>query len=63
MTKTKDETVAKYDGEKSITVGVSLIAVDCLKALLRTGLYGATLEDVCQRIIEERLRGMVEMKR
>lgn len=63
MTKTKDEIVVKYEGEKSITIGVSIIALDCLKSLLRTGLYGATIEDVCQRIIEERLRGMLEVKR
>jgi hypothetical protein len=53
----------KYEGAKTITVEVSIIAHDCLTRLLRTGLYGATIEEVAQRIIEERLRGMVEMKR
>jgi hypothetical protein len=62
MSKTKDGE-ARYEGAKTITIEVSIIAHDCLTRLLRTGLYGASIEEVTQRIIEERLRGMVEMKR
>jgi len=52
-----------YDCAKEITIEVSIIAHDLLKVLLATGLYGATIQQVAERIIEERLRGMVEMKR
>jgi hypothetical protein len=62
MTKTNEE-AARYEGGKTVAVHISIIAHDCLRRLLVTGLYGASIEDVAQRIIEERLRGMVEVKR
>ena len=61
MSKPKEQT--SYEGAKTISIELSIIGFDCLTRLLRTGLYGATIEEVAARLIEERLRGMVEMKR
>jgi hypothetical protein len=51
-----------YEGGKTVQVHVSLIAYDCLRKLLLTGLYGASIEEVVQRLIEERLRTMLDPK-
>jgi hypothetical protein len=52
----------KKPWNQSLTVEFSVQAIDCLKCLQRTGLYGHSLEEVTQRLVEERLRGMVPVK-
>jgi hypothetical protein len=48
-------------------VGVALGWIATIVRIMRgddeKNRYGETIEDVAQRIIEERLRGMVEVKR
>jgi hypothetical protein len=60
---TKKDEATLHLGAKTVTVELSIVAHACLTKLWLTGLYGATVEEAAQRIIEERVRGMVEIKR
>lgn len=63
MKKPAAEQKEQDEGVQAIAIDLPVQAILCLKHLLRTGLYGRSIEEVAQRLIEERLRGMVEVKR
>lgn len=58
----KPEEKEKPIGYQAIGIDLSLTSLACLKRLLLTGLYGASIEEVAQRLIEERLRSMVSVQ-
>lgn len=65
MTKAADKTKGESEVAhgKAITIELSINAIEILKHLQRTGLYGLTIEEVVTRLIDERLRGFVKVER
>lgn len=63
--KTKDKNgraAADLEGYRGIAIDLSPQAIETLKFLRRTGLYGATIEEVAERLLCEQIRQFVQIR-